>query len=122
MNLLNFKCIKCGYEINKIKSIKDIFLIKVGKEIECEKCKEKYAVPRVLSIISKLYYYSLLSGFIPFFILLALSIYLDGMFDSLFGEGSADKIGIWIWFVSALVYLFMEFMVVIILPIQNKKD
>ena len=117
MKFFTFKCKNCGNEIKKIKNLKDIFLIKSGRIIECKNCGTKYKVPTPYSKFFSLYNYLLIGGLLPI-VLITLTVFLD----KLLGHKVANELGIWVWLVAILLYLFTELTLAILLPLQEIKQ
>ena len=117
MEFFTFECKKCGTKIKKIKNFKDVFLIKSGRIIECKKCGTKYKVPMLYSKFFSLYNYLLIGGLLPI-ILITLTVFLD----QLLGHKVANELGIWVWLIAILLYLFIELILAILLPLQEMKQ
>ena len=113
MRLFKIKCQQCGNEIKKIKKIQDIFLIKSGRKIVCEKCNSEYSVSKIVAYIGKMYNYLFIGG-LSIFIWLALTI----LIDKILGEEWANFLGIWVWSISAVTYIVIEFTIAMILPLK----
>lgn len=114
MGLLNFKCKKCGTKVSKIHTLKDIFLIKRGKVIECKQCSAQYSVPKIVQKIGSLYHYLFIGGFIAI-----IWLFLTVLLDNIFGKEIANAIGIWIWAISAVIYVFIEAIIALLLPLKE---
>lgn len=117
MKILSFNCENCGENITKITSFKDIFLIKSGRKIVCKNCGSEHSVPKIIKTIGTLYNYLLIGG-LSIFIWLSLTVFVG----DLLGKEISDTLGILTWVLSAMVYIFIEFMVAIALPVEQKKD
>ncbi len=114
MKLFSFKCKQCEANIVKINSFSDIFLLKKGKVIECKQCQAKYAVPKWIQKIGMLYHYLFIGGLVAVIWLL-----LTVLIDNVLGSEIANTVGMWIWAISATVYLVMEAIVALILPLEE---
>lgn len=117
MEVLGFNCESCGEKVTKIKSLKDIFLIKSGRKIICENCGSEYSVPKLIGMIFSFYNYLLIGG-LSVFIWLFLTVFID----DILGKEISRQLGIWAWVISAMLYVILEFIVAIILPLKQKKD
>ena len=115
IRLFTFNCEKCGNEIKKINKFTDIFLIKRGKIIECTKCHTQYAVPNMIQKSGSLYHYLFLGGLVAI-IWLSLTV----LIDNIVGKEISDTIGIWMWLISAIIYLCIEAIVALVLPLKEK--
>lgn len=117
MGLLSLKCENCEENIVKIKSIKDIFLIKSGREIICKNCGSKYAVPNFIGKTLSFYNYLLIGG-LSVFIWFFLTVFIG----DILGKEISRMLGIWAWIISAFIYIGIEYILAIILPLRQKKD
>lgn len=119
MGILSFKCHVCGSKVQKIRKLKDIYSIKNGTSIICEHCKSEYAVPKSIGIIGQFYSYVFIGGLIAF-VWLFLTVFLD----KILGKEIANALGIWAWVLSAGVYILLELIIALILPLKlkEKKD
>lgn len=119
MDLLSFKCHVCGNKVKKLKKFKDIYSIKNGASIICEQCKSEYAVSKPISAIGKFYSYAFIGGLIAF-----VWLFLTVFIDKILGKEIANALGIWAWVLSAGIYIILELIIALILPLKlkEKKD
>lgn len=117
MELLTLKCKECGNKVNKINKFQDIFLIKKGKAIVCKQCHTKYAVPKIIQKIGSIYHYLFIGGLIAI-IWLFLTVFIDNML----GKEISNIIGIWMWAISAVVYILIEMIITLVLPLKKIKN
>ncbi len=119
MEIFSFICTECGTKVNKINKFSDIFLIKRGKIIECKKCHTQYAVPKTIQKIGSVYHYLFIGGLIAI-----IWLFLTVFIDNLIGKEISDAIGIWMWAISAVVYILIESIIALVLPMQkiNNKE
>ncbi len=117
MSLLKINCDTCGNKINKINSIKDVFLIKSGRKIICKNCGSEYTVLNIIRKVGSFYNYLLIGG-LSIFIWLLLTV----LVGDILGKEMSNTLGIWTWALSAIVYIVLEYIVAIILPLKQIKD
>jgi len=116
VGLLTLKCKKCGSEIKKISKFIDIFSIKRGKIIECKQCHTKYAVPKAIQRIGTIYHYLFIGGGIAI-----IWLFLTVLMDKIFRDELSSLIGVWMWLISALIYILIEIMIALLLPLKKIK-
>jgi len=117
MQVLSFNCQSCGVKIIKLKFFKDIFFIKSGKKIVCQNCGSSYSVPKIIKVLGSLYNYLFIGG-LSIFIWLFLTVFIG----DILGKDIANFLGIWIWVLSAIIYIIAEFIIAIVLVLEQNKD
>ncbi len=103
MDLLHFKCKKCGTKINKLQNILNIVTLKLGKEVNCSNCHSQYKTKKIIYFISIFYNWILLLFIINYSYLIKLN--------------SSTLLFI-------IIFIVIEFMIMIFLPfysIEQKK-
>ncbi|RXI36666.1 hypothetical protein CRU99_13265, partial [Malaciobacter mytili] len=108
MNLLYKKCEVCETKINKLQHWWYLYTLKAGSKLKCQSCNTEYKTNKFIGFSFRVY---LLFG------LWILPILFVGNFLNSF----ESNIGWQVWLYTIILYNLIEFMVMVILPLNKVK-
>ncbi len=108
MNLLYKKCEVCETKINKLQHWWYIYTLKAGSKLKCPKCTTEYKVNKFIGYIGD--WYSFLLWIVP--ILFIVNFLISFEFIS----------GVEAWLYAIIIYSLIEFMVMVILPLNKVEN
>lgn len=102
------KCEECGTDINKLQSWWNIYFLRVGSKLKCPNCGTEYTTNKFISILGKI---SL------FWIWIIPILFIVKFIDSF-----KLHLGIEVWLYAFMILSIIEFMVMVILPLNKVED
>ena len=102
------KCEVCGTNINKLQNLFNVYFLRVGAKLKCPNCGTEYKTNKFIIIL----------GEISLFWIWIIPILLIVRFIDSFNL----HLGIEVWFYAFIILSIVEFMGMVILPLNKVED